>query len=171
MRQISLCRQTRRCLGSTCCSSTSVMCGLSEMSVRAMGRLLTRHDCWPSGPCATGTKSSLVAPASSFGSRSPGGPTTERLQPPPTLTAREHEVLVWLCRPLLLGNAFTAPASVREIAAGLVVTPAAVKQHLARLYAKFDIDDVDSEMRRARLANAALSRGAITLADLQPISR
>ncbi len=78
---------------------------------------------------------------------------------------------MWLCRPLLLGNAFTAPASVREIAAGLVVTPAAVKQHLARLYAKFDIDDVDSEMRRARLANAALSRGAITLADLQPISR
>jgi DNA-binding CsgD family transcriptional regulator len=106
--------------------------------------------------------------------RDPGrrsGPTTERLQPPPTLTAREHEVLVWLCRPLLLGNAFTAPASVREIAAGLVVTPAAVKQHLARLYAKFAIDDVDSEMRRARLANAALSRGAITLADLQPISR
>ena len=33
---------------------------------------------------------------------------------------------MWLCRPLLLGNAFTAPASVREIAAGLVVTPAAV---------------------------------------------
>ena len=62
--------------------------------------------------------------------RDPGrraGPTTERLQPPPTLTAREHEVLVRLCRPLLLGNAFTAPASVREIAAGLVVTPAAVK--------------------------------------------
>jgi len=36
---------------------------------------------------------------------------------------------------------------------------------------QFYIASVDSEMRRARLANAALSRGAITLADLQPISR
>jgi FHA domain-containing protein len=98
------------------------------------------------------------------------GPTTDTLDPPPTLTVREHEVLVWLCRPVLLGNAFTTPATVREIAAGMVVTSAAVKQHLGRLYVKFDIGEMDGETRRARLANAALSRGAITMADLRPNS-
>jgi len=82
----------------------------------------------------------------------------------PTLTARERDVLVVLCRPLLDRDLFTEPASIREIAGALVVSEAAVKQHLARLYEKFDVDAADH--RRARLANEALRRGAVTLADL-----
>jgi hypothetical protein len=82
----------------------------------------------------------------------------------PDLTARERDVLVVLCRPLLDRDLFTEPASIREIAAALVVSDAAVKQHLARLYTKFDVDAIDH--RRARLANEALRRGAVTLADL-----
>ena len=82
----------------------------------------------------------------------------------PSLTARERDVLVVLCRPLLDRDLFTEPASIREIAGALVVSEAAVKQHLARLYEKFEVDAADH--RRARLANEALRRGAVTLADL-----
>jgi pSer/pThr/pTyr-binding forkhead associated (FHA) protein len=82
----------------------------------------------------------------------------------PSLTARERDVLVVLCRPLLDRDLFTEPSSIREIAAALVVSEAAVKQHLTRLYEKFGVDATDH--RRARLANEALRRGAVTLADL-----
>jgi predicted component of type VI protein secretion system len=98
--------------------------------------------------------------------RVPSGPVTEAGAPPPVLTARERDVLVQLCRPLLAGAMFTEPASSREIAAALVVTDAAVKQHLLRLYEKFGIVG-DGENRRVRLANEAMARRAITRADLR----
>jgi len=97
-------------------------------------------------------------------------PTTETLDPPPVLTQRERDVLIELCRPVLMGNAFTAPPTVSEMAASLVVTAAAVKQHLGRLYEKFDIPAGDGD-RRAQLANAALGRGAVTMADLRGATR
>ena len=71
-----------------------------------------------------------------------------------------------LCQPLLDGDPFTEPASTRVIAAELVVSDAAVKQHLANLFEKFGI--ADGERRRVRLANAALSTGAVSLGDLRP---
>jgi len=95
------------------------------------------------------------------------GPSTETIDPPPELTRRERDVLVELCRPVLSGSAFTAPATVAQIAARLFITDAAVKQHLARLYDKFRIADDEGQTRRTPLANAALSRGAVTLADLR----
>jgi pSer/pThr/pTyr-binding forkhead associated (FHA) protein len=98
--------------------------------------------------------------------RLPAGQPTEAGAPPPELTGRERDVLVQLCRPLLAGAMFTEPASSREIAAALVVTEAAVKQHLLRLYEKFGILG-DGERRRVRLANEAMTRGAITRADLR----
>jgi hypothetical protein len=72
-----------------------------------------------------------------------------------------------LCRPLLTGDAFTEPASIRAIAAELVVSEAAVKQHLSRLYGKFDVG-AHGERRRVQLANAAVSTGAVKLSDLRP---
>jgi ATP/maltotriose-dependent transcriptional regulator MalT len=80
------------------------------------------------------------------------------------LTRRERDVLVVLCRPLLSGDPFTEPASIREIAGALIVSDAAVKQHLANLFDKFGI--VEGDRRRVRLANAALSSGAVSLSDL-----
>jgi hypothetical protein len=59
----------------------------------------------------------------------------------PELTRRELDVLTSLCRPALSDEAFVAPATAREIAADLVVTEAAVKQHLLRLYQKFRIPE------------------------------
>ena len=94
-------------------------------------------------------------------------PGTARLDSPPTLTRRERDVLIELCRPLLSGNAFTPPASVHDIAEALNVGPAAVKGHLSRLYDKFDIAPDSTGTRRVQLANAAIQRGAVKIADLK----
>jgi pSer/pThr/pTyr-binding forkhead associated (FHA) protein len=91
---------------------------------------------------------------------------TETEAAPPSLTARERDVLVALCRPLLDRDMFTEPASTRTIAAELVITQAAVKQHLANLYDKFGVPSTDNN-RRAKLANEALRRGAVSLTQLR----
>jgi FHA domain len=101
-----------------------------------------------------------------FRGPAPGKETAAIAEAPP-LTHRERDVLVALCRPLLTGDAFTEPASIRAIAAELVVSEAAVKQHLGRLYSKFDVGE-HGERRRVRLANAAFSTGAVKLGDLRP---
>ena len=90
---------------------------------------------------------------------------TEAAQPPPVLTRRERDVLVALCRPVLSGDVFTEPASIRAVAAELVVSEAAVKQHLRNLYDKFAIYGADN--RRLELANQAVRRGAVSIADLR----
>ena len=95
-----------------------------------------------------------------------GHTATEAEADVPILTPRERDVLVVLCRPLLARDLFTEPASLKEIAAELVVSDAAVKQHLANLYGKFDIGDTLTN-RRTRLANEAIHRGAVTLSDLR----
>ena len=84
----------------------------------------------------------------------------------PQLTAREHDVLVALCRPALSGEVFTEPASVRAMAEQLFITEAAVKQHLLHLYGKFGIKN--TEQRRTRLANETFRRGIVTRSDLHP---
>jgi hypothetical protein len=94
------------------------------------------------------------------------GTATTTADPPPDLTRRERDVLVALCRPVLSADLFTEPASIRAIAGALVVTEAAVKQHLLRLYDKFGVYE-SGERRRVRLANEAVRRGAVTLADLR----
>ena len=98
---------------------------------------------------------------------SAGGAETEAEAGPPSLTPREHDVLVALCRPLLDRDMFTDPSSTRQVADELVITQAAVKQHLANLYDKFGVASSDSN-RRSRLANEALRRGAISLTQLRP---
>jgi FHA domain/Sigma-70, region 4 len=88
----------------------------------------------------------------------------------PDLTPRERDVLLALFRPALDVEVFTEPASTREIAAALSVSEAAVKQHLAHLYDKFGLVDDDSR-RRVRLANEALRRGAVTMAEVRQSAR
>jgi hypothetical protein len=77
----------------------------------------------------------------------------------PDLTRRELEVLQALCRPALNQEAFVAPATAKEVAEELVVTEAAVKQHLLRLYAKFRI--AEGGNRRGRLANEVIALGIV----------
>jgi hypothetical protein len=99
------------------------------------------------------------------GQPSAGGTPTEAVIERPPITAREHDVLVALCRPLANGDIFTEPATVREMAAALSVSENAVKLHLGNLATKFGV--VGAERRRSRLANAALDAGAVTLTDLR----
>jgi FHA domain len=82
-----------------------------------------------------------------------------RRQAAPELTRREVDVLTSLCRPALSDEAFVAPATAREIATDLVVTEAAVKQHLLRLYQKFRI--AEGVNRRTRLANEVVALGLV----------
>jgi hypothetical protein len=77
----------------------------------------------------------------------------------PELTRRELDVVTSLCRPALSDAAFVAPATAREIAVDLVVTEAAVKQHLLRLYQKFRI--AEGVNRRVRLANEVVALGLV----------
>jgi len=77
----------------------------------------------------------------------------------PELTRRELDVLISLCRPALSDDAFVTPATPREIASDLVVTEAAVKQHLVRLYQKFRIPE--GAGRRTRLANHVIALGLV----------
>jgi pSer/pThr/pTyr-binding forkhead associated (FHA) protein len=95
-----------------------------------------------------------------------GASVTEAEVAPPALTARERDVLVALCRPLLDRDMFTEPAATRAIAEELVITQPAVKQHLANLYDKFGVGG-DQSNRRSRLANEALRRGAVSLTELR----
>lgn len=93
-------------------------------------------------------------------------PETDVEGAPPALTARERDVLIALCRPLLARDMFTEPASTRTIADDLFITQAGVKQHLANLFDKFGVGTGDAN-RRLRLANEAIRRGAVTIADLR----
>jgi hypothetical protein len=77
----------------------------------------------------------------------------------PELTRRELDVLTSLCRPALSDDAFVTPATAKEIAGDLVVTEAAVKQHLLRLYAKFRVPE--GQNRRTRLANEVIVLGLV----------
>ncbi|MFO7252584.1 MAG: FHA domain-containing protein [Actinomycetes bacterium] len=87
----------------------------------------------------------------------------------PELTRRELDVLTSLCRPALSDEAFVSPATAREIADDLVVTEAAVKQHLLRLYQKFRIPEGSN--RRTRLANEVVALGLVRPTPVVPQQR
>ncbi len=92
---------------------------------------------------------------------------TIRGEAPPAVTRREREVLVELCRPLIDQSvAFGRPSTVAEIAARLYIGQATVKFHLDNLYDKFGLLE-PGDGRRLSLANEALRRGAVTLAELR----
>jgi DNA-binding NarL/FixJ family response regulator len=92
---------------------------------------------------------------------------TRGAQPPPSITPRERDVLLELFRPVAGSQGLLSePASTRVIAAALVVSEAAVKQHLSNLYEKFGIH-TGLDRRRMRLANEALRRGAVSTADVR----
>ncbi|CAO5148465.1 FHA domain-containing protein [Frankia sp. AiPs1] len=86
--------------------------------------------------------------------------TAELAMPdPPDLTRREWDVLRALSRSAGAPGAFVIPLSTRQMAQVLVVTEGAVKQHLLRLYRKFDI--APGTNRRGRLANEVIRLGLV----------
>jgi DNA-binding CsgD family transcriptional regulator len=130
------------------------------------GTFVNGQRIWSERPLRPGDELRVGASRLVYRGEEPGGTGTQASEPAPELTRREREVLLVLCRTVLGGAAFTEPASIREIADALVVSEAAVKQHLAHLYDKFGISG-GGERRRVQLANEALRRGAVTMAGLR----
>jgi pSer/pThr/pTyr-binding forkhead associated (FHA) protein len=77
----------------------------------------------------------------------------------PELTAMQRKVLVALCRPLQEGRVPTVPATNQEIADELVLSIDGVKTHVRALFAKFAVEDLPQNQKRARLAQMAMRSG------------
>ena len=82
------------------------------------------------------------------------------------LTDGERRVLVALCRPLAAPGASAVPASNREIAAELHLSPDGVKTHIRALFAKLAIEDLPQYRKRTELAQRALDSGLVSQRDL-----
>ncbi|HYK29383.1 MAG TPA: FHA domain-containing protein [Streptosporangiaceae bacterium] len=130
--------------------------GLSRHGTRVNGKVIAQRLLENGDVLSFGTQRCRV-----------GGLADENLEPEtdprrsaaPELTRREVDVVAALCKPALSDEAFVAPATARDIAADLVVTEAAVKQHLLRLYQKLKI--AEGPNRRVRLANEVVARGLV----------
>ena len=134
--------------------------GLSSNGTRVNGRPVGRRTLHSGDVISFGTARARVGGLAEGSDAPPVADTMElRRISAPDLTRRELEVLTALCRPALRQDAFVAPASAREIADELVVTEAAVKQHLLRLYQKFRIPEGTN--RRAKLANEVIAAGVV----------
>jgi len=127
--------------------------GLSRNGTRVNGRLVARRVLNDGDALTFGSARCRI-----------GGLTADELaeaelprSAAPELTRRELDVITSLCRPAMSDDAFVTPATAREIAADLVVTEAAVKQHLLRLYSKLKIGE--GLNRRIRLANEVVALG------------
>src|SRR6202451_1249030 len=130
--------------------------GLSRNGTRVNGRLVARRVLDEGDVLSFGAARCRV-----FGFAAEEFAAEVELRRPaaPELTRRELDVVTSLCRPALSDEAFVAPATAREIAGDLVVTEAAVKQHLLRLYQKFRIPEGPN--RRTRLANEVVAMGLV----------
>jgi pSer/pThr/pTyr-binding forkhead associated (FHA) protein len=130
--------------------------GLSRNGTRVNGRVVAQRLLENGDVLAFGSQRCQI-----------GGLPTEDMLPEislrrsaiPELTRREVDVVAALCQPALSDEAFVAPATAREIAADLVVTEAAVEQHLLRLYQKLRI--AEGPNRRTRLANEVMALGLV----------
>ncbi|WP_460306282.1 FHA domain-containing protein [Actinocorallia aurea] len=130
--------------------------GLSRTGTRVNGRPIARRVLEDGDVISFGTARGRLGGIP----REEVDPETElRRAVAPELTRRELDVLTALCRPALSDEAFVAPAAAKDIALELVVTEAAVKQHLLRLYQKFRIPEGIN--RRTRLANEVIAMGLV----------
>ncbi len=83
------------------------------------------------------------------------------------LTDTQRRVLIALCRPYRDGGNFTIPATNQQIAEEVFLGVDAVKMHLRRLFAKFELGDIPQNEKRARLAECVLQFGVISERDLR----
>src|ERR1700685_3274760 len=131
--------------------------GLSRNGTRVNGRLVARRVLDEGDVLSFGAARCRVF---GFAAEEFAAAVVCRRRPPaPELPRRELDVVTSLCRPALSDEAFVAPATAREIAGDLVVTEAAVKQHLLRLYQKFRVPEGPN--RRTRLANEVIALGLV----------
>jgi hypothetical protein len=78
----------------------------------------------------------------------------------------QRRVLLALCRPYKEPGPFTTPATNQEIASELFLSVEAVKTHLRALFAKFGVEDLPQNQKRARLIERAFQTGLVSERDL-----
>lgn len=83
----------------------------------------------------------------------------------PQLSAMRRQVLVELCRPVLL-QADARPATNPEIAEAVHLSPHAVKDHLGELARLLGQSDRKRGEQRAMIADTAVRRGLVSIRDL-----
>ena len=91
-----------------------------------------------------------------------GGPELS----PPTISDAQRRVLVALCRPYKDPGPFTTPATNQQIADELFLSVEAIKTHLRALYARFGVEDLPHNRKRARLIERAFQTGLVSDRDL-----
>jgi FHA domain len=87
---------------------------------------------------------------------------------PAALSETQRRVLVALCRPYRDGPSLVPPASNRRIAEELCLSVDAVKLHLRALFARFGVSELAQNQKRTKLAERALTSGAVSQRDLGP---
>jgi DNA-binding CsgD family transcriptional regulator len=85
----------------------------------------------------------------------------------PTLSEAQRRVLLALCRPYRERGAHVTPATNRQIADELVLSVEAVKTHLRTLFQRFGIENLNQNVKRARLVELALEAGIVSPRDLE----
>ena len=102
------------------------------------------------------------------GQLSPALATVAASDAPSTLklTDMQRAVLVALCRPMRDGASFASPATNQQIASEVYLSVDAVKMHLRNLFAKFELEELPQNQKRARLAERAINGGIVTQRDL-----
>jgi DNA-binding NarL/FixJ family response regulator len=80
------------------------------------------------------------------------------------LTETQRKIVVALCRPLS-DSAYATPATNKEIADEVHLSVDAVKAHLRVLFARFGLDGLPQNSKRARLAAIALVEGVVRRQD------
>lgn len=85
---------------------------------------------------------------------------------PPTVSEAQRRVLIALCRPYKQPGPFTTPATNQQIAGELFLSVEAVKTHMRALFAKFSVEDLPQNQKRARLIERAFQTGLVSERDL-----
>jgi predicted component of type VI protein secretion system len=83
-----------------------------------------------------------------------------------SLSETQRRVLVALCRPYKHATPYATPATNQQIAAELFLSVDAVKTHLRTLFAKFGVEQLPQNQKRARLVEHAFQLGLVADRDL-----
>jgi pSer/pThr/pTyr-binding forkhead associated (FHA) protein len=82
------------------------------------------------------------------------------------ISESQRRVLVALCRPYKGGARYATTPTNQQIAAELFLSVDAVKTHLRALFAKFDLEALGQNQKRARLVEISLRLGIVTDQEL-----
>ncbi|HXB66553.1 MAG TPA: FHA domain-containing protein [Solirubrobacteraceae bacterium] len=82
------------------------------------------------------------------------------------LSDTQRRILLALCRPMLVGGQYSAPASNHTIALEVHLGVDAVKTNLRTMFARFGVDGLPQNQKRAKLAAQALRLRIVSERDI-----